>query len=91
LEEILAHVLTQYRLESKNLTSWLLYRTSILAYVRCLIETKRVGIELFQNQLLFHQNIAAYRKAQENRRFYSTLKVEGRENGNKSELRPTNI
>jgi glyoxylase-like metal-dependent hydrolase (beta-lactamase superfamily II) len=55
LEEILAHVLTQFRLESKNLASWLLYRTSILAYVRCLIETKRVGFTLFQNQLLFFQ------------------------------------
>lgn len=51
LEEIMARVLNHFELESKNLGSWLLYRTSILAYVSYLIKKEQVSYEIMNHKL----------------------------------------
>jgi glyoxylase-like metal-dependent hydrolase (beta-lactamase superfamily II) len=53
LEEIMVHVLQHYRLESKHLAAWLLYRTAILGYIRCLLVEQILSYQLIKNQLLF--------------------------------------
>lgn len=55
LEQIIVYVLTHYNLDSKSLSSWLLYRTSLLAYVSQLIKKSLVDYELDKHQLLFYR------------------------------------
>jgi glyoxylase-like metal-dependent hydrolase (beta-lactamase superfamily II) len=57
LEEIMVHVLQQYGLEAKYLAAWLLYRTAILGYIRCLLDDQILKYQLIKNQLLFTKKI----------------------------------